>query len=203
MFCNKTMFSHDKDVTSFPQSTHMKIHSGEKSNVIMPLLRQAMWGNISICTVEKNQTNATNAIMQLFILAIWGHIWRCTVEKSQNNATNVIWHLIVLAIWPKNNLTKLGRYLHNLHKDSFLLNDPWQNPWMLRFIISMGFAMELWENPLHGKTHIPWLLPWYMGYAIDLWQNPLDTLIQPGHAVTSIFDGIFCMQSLYVKQRYE
>ena len=33
-------------------------------------------------------------------------------------------------------------------------NGPWQNPWMLRFIISMGFAMELWENPLHGKTHI-------------------------------------------------
>ena len=121
--------------------------------------------------------------MQLFILAIWGHIWRCTVEKSQNNATNVIWHLIVLAIWPKNNLTKLGRYLHNLHKDSFLLNDPWQNPWMLRFIISMGFAIELWENPLHGKTHIPWLLPWYMGYAIDLWQNPWDTLIRPRHAV--------------------
>ena len=36
----------------------------------MPLLRQAIWGNIWICTVEKNQTNATNAIMQLFRLAI-------------------------------------------------------------------------------------------------------------------------------------
>ena len=37
----------------------------------------------------------------------------------------------------------------------FFLDDVWQNPWILHFIASMGFAMELWEMPLHGKTHTP------------------------------------------------
>ena len=42
----------------------------------------------------------------------------------------------------------------------------WQNPWMSPFTISMAFAMEPWEKPLHGKTHTPWLLPWCMAFAI-------------------------------------
>ena len=36
-----------------------------------------------------------------------------------------------------------------------LISELWQNPWILHFIASMGFAMELWEMPLHGKTHTP------------------------------------------------
>ena len=47
-----------------------------------------------------------------------------------------------------------------------LISGLWQNPWILHFIASMGFAMELWEMPLHGKTHTPWLLPLCMTFAM-------------------------------------
>ena len=39
-------------------------------------------------------------------------------------------------------------------------------PMYIRAFISLGFAMELWETPLHGKTHTPWLLPQCMTFAI-------------------------------------
>jgi hypothetical protein len=54
-----------------------------KINVTLPHLRQAIWKHIA----EKSQTNATNVIMPLLRQAIWGHIWKHTAGKSQTNAT--------------------------------------------------------------------------------------------------------------------
>ena len=57
--------------------THLKTHSGEKSNkcnqVTMPLRIQAIWGNIWKRTVEKSQRKAANANMHPHKQAIWGH----------------------------------------------------------------------------------------------------------------------------------
>ena len=63
------------------------------------LLRQAIWGYIWKCTVEKSHSNATNAIRHCLKQAIWGDIWKRTVEKSQTNATNVTLHPLRQAIW--------------------------------------------------------------------------------------------------------
>ena len=48
---------------------------------------------------EKNQTNATNVLMPHITRAIWGNISKYMVEKRQTNATSVIMHPIVLDIW--------------------------------------------------------------------------------------------------------
>ena len=48
----------------------------------------------------------------------------------------------------------------------FFFDDVWHNPWISYFIASMGYAMELWEMPLYGKTHTPWLLPLCMTFAM-------------------------------------
>ena len=67
-----------------------------KINVTLPHLRQAIWKHIA----EKSQTNATNVIMPLLRQAIWGHIWKHTAGKSQTNATyDVILHPFTQAIW--------------------------------------------------------------------------------------------------------
>ena len=58
------------------------------TNETMPLLGQAIWGNIWKYTVEKSQTNATNVIMHPPGQTVWGRIWKRTVEKSQTNAAS-------------------------------------------------------------------------------------------------------------------
>ena len=55
------------------------------SNVILPLLKQAIWGHIGKHIVEKSQTYATNATMHPLEQAIWGDIWKRTVLKSKKN----------------------------------------------------------------------------------------------------------------------
>ena len=82
---------------------HMKSHNGKcqsnATNVIVLLLRQAIWGHIWKCTVEKSQTNATNVTLHLLGQVIWGDIWKHTLEKSQINAINVTLHPHRQAIW--------------------------------------------------------------------------------------------------------
>ena len=52
------------------------------TSVIMPLLRQANWGDIWKCTAEKSHTNAISVIMHRLRQATWGDIWKRTVERS-------------------------------------------------------------------------------------------------------------------------
>ena len=68
------------------------------ANVTMHPFRQAIWGNVRKCTVEKSKTNATNVNMHPYRQAIWRNIWKCTVEKSKTNATNVTVHPLRQAI---------------------------------------------------------------------------------------------------------
>ena len=57
-------------------------HQIQKGSRIMHHLRQAVWGDIWKCTLEKSETNATSAIMLPLNQAIWGHIWKDTIEKN-------------------------------------------------------------------------------------------------------------------------
>ena len=139
-----------------------------------PRLLRSLWGLMKISSVKIN----------IWHPPIWWWWWGGKVKAAilQNIPG---WVKLQLAI----TRVSLGRWLC-----IFCLNDAWQdpwssgtwqNPWMSPFTISMAFAMEPWQRPLHGKTYIPWLLPWCMTFAIHLWENPWDTLFRPRLAVSS------------------
>ena len=49
----------------------------------MPLLMQAIWGDIWKRTVEKSQRNETNVTLHSFVQTVLRNIWNYTVVKSQ------------------------------------------------------------------------------------------------------------------------
>ena len=69
------------------------------TNVNLPLLRQATWGDICKDTVGKSPTNGTSVTLHQLRQAIWGHIWKSTVEKNQTNATNVNMLALIQVHW--------------------------------------------------------------------------------------------------------
>ena len=70
-----------KTKLNYPRTT--AIARGVKSRQsILHLFKQAIWGHIWKCKVEKSQTDATSVIMQPLMQAIWGPIWKHTVAKQ-------------------------------------------------------------------------------------------------------------------------
>ena len=66
------------------------------TNVTMPPLRQAIWGDIWKHTVK---AIATNVNMPPLGQEILGNIWKCTEGKSQTNVINLTMPLLRQAIW--------------------------------------------------------------------------------------------------------
>ena len=86
---------------------HLKTHSGEKSinatNVTLPALMHVLWGNIWRHIVEKfeqMQPMHCNVTMPLLRQLIWGDIWKRTVEKCHFDAIwGHIWKHKIQPMW--------------------------------------------------------------------------------------------------------
>ena len=63
------------------ENTHWKKKRKNVTNVIMHLLKGAIWWLIWKHKVGRSKINATNVTLPLLRQAIWGDIWKRTVEK--------------------------------------------------------------------------------------------------------------------------
>ena len=73
----------------------------------MPLLRQAIWGDIWKHTVGKSQTNAASVTLPALPQVLWGDIWRGTVQcrkEKREKSTFVIFSRCSERMCPLENL---------------------------------------------------------------------------------------------------